>query len=381
MFPDLRRMAASVVAVGCVVALSPAVPHAAAAPAVPHAAAAPAVPHAAAAPSDRVEKAHLERFAIGSRALIGVSVATLWREPGIHRTIDRPSLRNPAQLGRWNRNLRTAEQRRWLVGKVQTQALYGQEVLVRETRGRWVKVAVLDEPEPQDPAGYPGWLPASQLRPKGDVPSIGDDNDHLVVLADRTRLRIGDAVVRVGYGTRLALAEQPPEGLRETEAGATGAPPAGVTSAAEFGSAGGKWVRVMTPDGPGRVPAAAVGPPRELTARSILAEGRKFLGLRYLWGGLSAWGMDCSGLIWNLFRAHGHTIPRDADPQFRSGHKVGLKRLQPADFLFWGTREYVHHVALYVGDGLMMEAPDSSGRVRIVPIRWRELVGARRYID
>lgn len=373
MFPDLRRMVASVVAVGCVVALTPAAPGAAAVP--------PMVPLAATAPPDGAERGQRQRLAVGARALIGVSVATLWREPGIHRAIDRPSLLNPVQLGRWNRNLRTAAQRRWLVGKVQTQALYGQEVLVRETRGRWVKVAVLDEPEPQDPAGYPGWLPAAQLVPKGEVPSITDDSAYVVVLADRTRLRVGDAVVRVGYGTRLLLAEQPSEGLRPPEADATGAPPADDNAAAGSGSAAGRWVQVVTPGGPGRVPAASVGPPRELTARSILADGRKFLGLRYLWGGLSDWGMDCSGLIWNLFRAHGRTIPRDADPQFRSGRKVGLKRLQPADFLFWGTRKYVHHVALYVGDGLMMEAPDSSGRVRIVPIRWRELVGARRYID
>lgn len=363
MLPGLRRSAAAVVAAGCLVALVPAVPHA-----------------ATAQSPDPTQPSPRQRFAVGSHALIGVSVATLWREPGIHRGIDRPSLRNPVQLGRWNRNLRTASQRRWLVGRVQTQALYGQEVLVRETRGGWVKVAVLDEPEPQDPAGYPGWLPAGQLLVKGDFPSITDDSAYVVVRAGRTRLRIGDQSVRVGYGTRLALPQQPPDGPQPPEAAATDATPAVAARAAASGSAAAKWVQVVTPDGPGRVPAAAVGPPKELTAESILADGRTFLGLRYLWGGLSAWGMDCSGLIWNLFRAHGRTIPRDADPQFRSGRRVGLKRLQPADFLFWGTRKYVHHVALYVGDGLMMEAPDSSGRVRIVPIRWRELTGARRYI-
>ncbi len=305
-----------------------------------------------------------ERYPVGSRALIDVSVATLWREPRIHRRIDRPSLRNPVAVGRWNRNLRTADQRRWLVGNVQTQALYGMEVLVRERRGRWVKVAVIDEPEPQDPAGYPGWLPARQLRPKSDLPSVTDASDYVVVLAKRSRVRLDEGSVAVGYGTRFAL----PEAAH----GGGGTEDAGVAQAG--------WVQVITPAGPGLIPGSDVGAPKQLSARSVLADGRRFLGLRYLWGGLSAWGMDCSGLIWNLFRAHGETIPRDADPQFRSGRRVSLERLRRGDLLFWGTREYVHHVALYAGRGRMMEAPDSSGRVRIVPIRWRELIGARRYI-
>jgi len=309
-------------------------------------------------------------IAVGSRALIDVSVATLWRAPAIHRSIDRPSLRNPVAIDEWNRNLRTAAQRRWLVGNVQTQALYAQEVLVRERRGSWAKVAVIDEPEPQDPAGYPGWLPVGQLRPKGDYPTVTDASSHVVVRVPRTHVLVAGRAVRIGYGTRLPLAELPAEqpGARSSAAGA------------ESPSSAAEWVEVITPAGPGRVPSGAIGPPQELTARSILTDARQFLRLRYLWGGLSAWGMDCSGIIWALFRAHGATIPRDADPQFRAGRRVSLRNLQPGDFLFWGTTRYVHHVALYVGRGRMLEAPNSAGRVQIVPLRWRELVGARRYL-
>ncbi len=320
------------------------------------------VPIAAASPSPEIvhdsgSQAALagvgSRFPIGSSALIDVSVATLWREPRIHRRLDVPSLADPVKLGKWNRQLRTAAQRRWLVGQVQTQALYGQQVLVREVRGNWIKVAVVDQPEPQDPAGYPGWLPARQLIPKGDMPQIVDDSEHLVVRAKKTRLQTPTGKVAVGYGTRL-LPTSP--------------------------QSGSKWIEVETPRGPGRIKSAAVSEPMELTARSVLREGRRFMGLRYLWGGLSAWGMDCSGLLWNVFRAHGKTIPRDADPQFRAGGTVSLKKMKPGDFIFWGSQDYAHHVAIYVGKNKMLEAPDSSGRVRVVPVRWNEVSGSRRFI-
>jgi cell wall-associated NlpC family hydrolase len=83
--------------------------------------------------------------------------------------------------------------------------------------------------------------------------------------------------------------------------------------------------------------------------------------------------------VWAVYRAHGITIPRDADPQFRHGSAVPLDSLQPGDLLFYGSQGYVHHVAIYAGAGRMLEAPDSAHRVRLVPVRYGGLVGARRY--
>ncbi|MDP4014535.1 MAG: C40 family peptidase [Candidatus Nanopelagicales bacterium] len=303
----------------------------------------PAAPAAALADPATAAEARIVR---GDIAVIAVAVATLWKAPRLHRRIDRPSLTNPVDLVAWNRNLRTASQRRWLVSRVQTQALYGQEVLVREVRGRWARVAVLDEPDPQDPRGYPGWLPIRQLATGFDA-----DGAYTVVTRKRATLRLDSGRLRVSFGTRLPVTGEDAS-----------------------------WIDVRTPDGPGRIRARAAGPPPAATRSAILRTGRQFLGLRYLWGGLSAWGFDCSGLIWDLFRAHGMTIPRDADPQFRSGRRVSLRRLKPADLLFWGTRKYVHHVALYVGRGKMLEAPNSAGAVQIVKVRRAGLVGARRYL-
>jgi cell wall-associated NlpC family hydrolase len=115
------------------------------------------------------------------------------------------------------------------------------------------------------------------------------------------------------------------------------------------------------------------------TGEQVVAAARRFLGVRYLWGGLSAFGYDCSGIVWAAYRSYGITIPRDADPQFRHGRPVATNALRAGDLLFYGKQSYVHHVAIYAGGGRMLEAPDSAHRVRIVPMRWRGYAGARRY--
>jgi cell wall-associated NlpC family hydrolase len=76
---------------------------------------------------------------------------------------------------------------------------------------------------------------------------------------------------------------------------------------------------------------------------------------------------------------HGITIPRDADAQFAAGRPVSLAQLRPADLLFY-EHPVVGHVAMYVGGGKMIEAPNSRSEVRIVPVRTSDFRGARRYL-
>src|SRR2546430_10734159 len=100
----------------------------------------------------------------GDTAAIAVSVATLWKAPDLYRSIDRPVVTTPVNLDAWNRNLATGALRRELTSRVQTQALYGELVTVIRVKDGWAKVAVQDQVDPQDPRGYPGWLPVAQLR-------------------------------------------------------------------------------------------------------------------------------------------------------------------------------------------------------------------------
>src|SRR3954469_18348590 len=277
-------------------------------------------------------------------ALVSVSVATLWKAPGIARPMDAPALAAPADPRAWSRNLATTADRLWLDTHVQTQALYGQQVTVLARRGAWLKVAVTDEPDPQDPHGYPGWVPAKQLAlDERALPGAA-----AIVTASSARITIGDRQTELSYATSLPLLK-----------------------------VGADAVTVRVPGGgTGTLPRHAVTivrTPGHPTGAQIVAEARRFLGLRCLWGGLSVFGFDCSGLVWSVYRSFGMTIPRDADPQFRGGTPIAVGALRPGDLVFYGTSAYVHHVAIYAGAGQMLEAPDSAHRVRLVPLRHREL--------
>jgi gamma-D-glutamyl-L-lysine dipeptidyl-peptidase len=276
-------------------------------------------------------------------ATIDVSVATLWRAPGLTRAIDAPALANPVDLDQWNRNLATTASRVWLDSRVVTQALYGERVTVLALRGRWAKVAVADQPTPLDHRGYPGWLPISQL--SGSFAARGAMR---VVLSRTAVLHLRGGTLRLSYGTRLPVIGK---------------------------DARGNWA-VRTPDGPGWISSASLRRAPAPTGASIVAAAKPFLGLRYLWGGVSAWGFDCSGLVWDIFRAHGVTVPRDTGPQSRAGTSVAARNLRPGDLVFYGLP--ATHVAIIAGNRMMIESPDSAHRVRVVPLR-PGFSAARRY--
>jgi cell wall-associated NlpC family hydrolase len=172
----------------------------------------------------------------------------------------------------------------------------------------------------------------------------------VVVVARTGRLVVHGRSVTLSYGTQLPLVKW-----------------------------GGDFATVRTPDGIGNV--VGVEAPFTPTNASIIAQAKRFLGTHYLWGGLSSWGFDCSGIIWDVYRAHGLTIPRDADPQLHHGTPVARDALRAGDLLFFGSPGYAEHVSIYLGGDRMLEAPDSAHRVRIVPVRWTYYIGARRYLN
>ena len=96
------------------------------------------------------------------------------------------------------------------------------------------------------------------------------------------------------------------------------------------------------------------------------------VGLPYVWGAAGPTAFDCSGLVqWSLAQA-GVAMPRVAADQARTGPAVPVSRLAPGDLLFYHTDPtapgYISHVAIYLGKGLMIQAPEPGMDVQIVPV-------------
>lgn len=113
----------------------------------------------------------------------------------------------------------------------------------------------------------------------------------------------------------------------------------------------------------------------------VVADARKYLGIPYLWGGTDpAKGLDCSGLVQHVYRDLGYQLPRVAADQATVGTAVpSLDQAQPGDLLAFGSP--VHHIAIYAGDGKMIEAPHTGSVVRVsdvyeTPTAIRRMLGA-----
>jgi peptidoglycan DL-endopeptidase CwlO len=102
-----------------------------------------------------------------------------------------------------------------------------------------------------------------------------------------------------------------------------------------------------------------------ITGDQVIAEGQKYLGIPYVWGGTDPTkGLDCSGFTQLVYGNLGIDLPRVSRDQAKVGDEVtgGLDNAQKGDLLFFG--EPVHHVAIYMGDGKMIEAPRTGLDVR-----------------
>ncbi|MGH3509440.1 MAG: C40 family peptidase, partial [Nocardioidaceae bacterium] len=107
--------------------------------------------------------------------------------------------------------------------------------------------------------------------------------------------------------------------------------------------------------------------PATFTPQDVLGSARGFLGLRYLWGGTSGWGVDCSGLVHLAFRARRLLVPRDAADQagWSELARVPLDEVRPGDLYFFARPGHpVHHVGFATsavgndGARAMLHAPE-----------------------
>lgn len=137
-----------------------------------------------------------------------------------------------------------------------------------------------------------------------------------------------------------------------------------VAAGEELSVNGYDWVRVTLPDGRGAYLSrgdVALHPSLERPAfRPDWYElGKRFLGAPYTWGGTTPAGFDCSGLVYRLLKLRGVLLLRNSSEQcFRDPKLVPVRfeDLAPGDLLFFGTEDKIDHEAIWLGDGLVLQA-------------------------
>ncbi len=115
---------------------------------------------------------------------------------------------------------------------------------------------------------------------------------------------------------------------------------------------------------------------------TVLTAALSRAGKPYVWGGTGPDGFDCSGLVGWSFAAAGVSLPRTAAVQALTGPRVPLSQIQAGDLLFWSfdpnDPNFIDHVALYLGNGNMIEAPQTGDVVHVIKVNAGHLVGAVR---
>jgi cell wall-associated NlpC family hydrolase len=103
---------------------------------------------------------------------------------------------------------------------------------------------------------------------------------------------------------------------------------------------------------------------------SVVSLARAQLGRRYVFGGTTPAGFDCSGFLKYLMRAAGYELPRTAAEQARAGREIPRdpSLLRPGDILTFGRGGRVTHVGVYIGNGRFIHASTGAHRIVEAPL-------------
>jgi cell wall-associated NlpC family hydrolase len=104
------------------------------------------------------------------------------------------------------------------------------------------------------------------------------------------------------------------------------------------------------------------------TRAAIVKSAKSFVGTPYVWGGETPNGFDCSGFVQYVFHRAGIDLPRVSYQQAEAGRRISLSALKPGDLVAWDNssrNEGADHIAIYIGDGKIAEAPRTGVDLRI----------------
>ncbi|MCY8288139.1 MULTISPECIES: NlpC/P60 family protein [unclassified Bacillus (in: firmicutes)] len=272
------------------------------------------------------------------------AVANIWTAPDSPRPSDQMMLRPNVLIRDWLARM-TYDERLGLCtdNVIQTQVLFGEKVLVTGEQDEWVSVIVPSQPSRKDRRGYPGWMKKNQLKKTSPIHT----KNNLFINKPTAFLykSNGEKEFELSFLTVLPFIAE------------------------ENG-----FFKVATAIGERFVKQTDAEPVREQkgTAEDIIQTGASFLGLPYLWGGISGFGFDCSGFMYSIFKANGYSIPRDAGDQAKAGEDVPLGDMKAGDLLFFAYEEgkgAIHHVGLSIGGGKMLHSPKTGKSIEILSLK------------
>lgn len=273
---------------------------------------------------------------------VSVPVTTLWRDPSAVRDVDKPAIIDEPDPRAWPAAL-DSDQRRDLQGRVDSQLLLGEPVEIVDEAAEWVKVVAPWQPSSLDARGYPGWMPRAHVKPLS-LPT----GREFVVTVDSAPLHHDDSDERPREATFATVLPVLDESADRVLVALPGGGQARIS-----GSSG---VVRATPDHRAAVP---------VDPADAMSIARRFTGLQYLWAGMSAYGLDCSGIVHISYRALGRVIPRDALDQADAGLQAPRSQARPGDLYFFSrTATKIDHVGFVVGeDDRVLHAPGTGNGV------------------
>lgn len=113
----------------------------------------------------------------------------------------------------------------------------------------------------------------------------------------------------------------------------------------------------------GKASTATVNYSGSASGSKLVAQASKYIGTRYVYGGTSPSGFDCSGLVQYSLRKLGVNIARSSRAQYGYGTAVSRANLQPGDLVFFSRGGAISHVAIYAGNGQVIHAPRAGKTV------------------